>query len=118
METIKERFETLNELVLSGKPLTAFEKFYHKDVTMQENEQTPTVGKDANFKREIEFFGKAKGFSENAKLLEVAYGDNVSMAKWHYNYVHDDWGLKNYTQVAVQHWEEGQIIKEQFFYGI
>jgi hypothetical protein len=118
MKTLEESLTTLNELVLNGKLLEAFEKFYHNDVTMQENENAPTIGKEANLKREREFFGKARGFSENAKILEVAFGDNVSMVKSHYNYVHDDWGLKNYTQVAVQHWKDGQIIKEQFFYGI
>ena len=117
MKTLQESLASLNELVLAGKPLEAFEKFYHQDVTMQENEGAPTVGKDANLIRETEFFGKARGFSKNAKILDIAFGDNVTMVKWHYDYVHDDWGLKNYTQVAVQHWKEGQIIKEQFFYG-
>ena len=38
----------LNKIVLEGKALEAFEKFYHDDVVMQENELAPTVGKAAN----------------------------------------------------------------------
>jgi len=117
MKTLHEKISNLNELILSGKPLEAFEKFYHPAVVMQENESTPTVGKDANLRREIDFFGKVSGFSENAKILDVALGDNVTMVRWQYNYVHKEWGKKNYTQVSVQHWKDGQIVKEQFFYG-
>lgn len=117
METLLEKIETLNEMVLAGKPLDAFKTFYHPDVRMQENEQAPTIGKEANLAREIEFFNNVAGFSENAKILDVAYGDNVTMVRWHYDYFHKEWGNKNYTQVSVQHWKDGQIIKEQFFYG-
>jgi hypothetical protein len=117
MKTLQEKIETLNNLVLAGKPLDAFETFYHPDVKMQENEETPTIGKEANLAREIDFFGKVTGFSENARILDVAYGDNVTMVKWQYDYIHKEWGKKNYTQVAVQHWKDGQIINEQFFYG-
>jgi len=117
MNTLHEKLNTLNGLVLSGKPLEAFEKFYHPEVSMQENEQAPTFGKQANLQREIAFFGNVTGFSENAKLLDVAFGDNVTMVKWHYDYFHKEWGKKNYTQVSVQHWKDGQIVREQFFYG-
>lgn len=117
METLSQKIAALNELVLNGKPLEAFEKFYHPDVVMQENEQTPTVGKEANLKREIEFFRNVSGFSENARIVDIAYGENLSMVKWHYDYIHNEWGKKNYTQVSVQHWKDGQIIREQFFYG-
>ena len=117
METLREKITLLNGLILAGKPLEAFEQFYHPDVSMQENEHAPTLGKQANLQREIEFFSKVTGFSENAKLLDVAFGDNVTMVKWHYDYFHKEWGNKNYTQVSVQHWKDGQIFKEQFFCG-
>ena len=45
METIKEKIHHLNELVLTGKALDAFEMYYHDDVIMQENEKAPTIGK-------------------------------------------------------------------------
>ena len=117
METLREKITKLNQLVLAGKPLEAFEKFYHQDVIMQENENPPVVGKEVNRQREIEFFSNASGFSENAKVMDIALSENLTMVKWHYDYTHKEWGKKNYTQVSVQHWKDGQIIKEQFFYG-
>ena len=116
MDTIKEKIHHLNELVLAGKTLDAFEMYYHEEVIMQENETAPTIGKEANRKREHEFFSGVKEF-RGAKVLDVAIGENVSFVKWHYDYDHKDWGTRNYEQVSVQHWKDGKIIKEQFFYG-
>ncbi|MFZ6014005.1 MAG: SnoaL-like domain-containing protein [Bacteroidota bacterium] len=114
--TIEEKIVELNQLVLNGKALEAFEKFYHPNVSMQENENAPTVGKDANRDREIEFFGNITDF-RGAEIKGVAIGDNLSTVIWHYDYTHKEWGVRKYTQVSVQHWQDGQIIKEQFFYA-
>lgn len=116
MTTIKTLIHELNEMVLQGKPLDAFEKFYAEDVVMQENNQPPTVGKNANRSREENFFASLIDF-RSAKVLDVAVGENTSMVKWHYDYTHKDWGVRNYTQVSVQHWRDNKIVHEQFFYG-
>ena len=116
MNTLSEKVNELNELILSGKAMDAFEKFYHPDVIMQENDNTPTVGKDANRERELQFFGNIAEF-RGAEVRGVALGDNLSTVIWFYDYTHKEWGVKKYTQVSVQHWHNGQIIKEQFFYG-
>jgi hypothetical protein len=116
MHTLKNQIEHLNQLVLDGKALEAFEKYYDDEVVMQENELNPTIGKDANRKREIEFFSSITEF-RRAKVLDVAVGENSSYVKWHFDYTHKDWGVRNYTQVSVQEWKNGKIVKEQFFYG-
>ena len=116
MTTLKEKITELNQLVLAGKALEAFEKFYHDDVVMQENEQVPTSGKEANRKRELEFFSNITEF-RGAEVRGLATGDNLSTVIWHYDYTHKEWGARNYTQVSVQHWKDGRIIKEQFFYA-
>lgn len=116
MNTLNEKISELNSLVLSGKALDAFEKFYHEDVVMQENEAAPTVGKAANLLREKEFFGNITEF-RGAEVKGLAIGDNMTAVIWSYDYTHKEWGVKKYTQVSVQHWQDGQIIKEQFFYG-
>jgi hypothetical protein len=116
MTTLKEKIHALNDLVLSGKTLEAFEKFYHSEVIMQENERPPTIGKAANRVRELEFIGNITEF-RGAEVKAIAIGENHSTVVWHYDYTHKDWGVRNYTQVSVQHWKDGQIIKEQFFYG-
>jgi hypothetical protein len=116
MTTLMERISDLNNLVLEGKSLEAFDKYYHDEVVMQENENPPTIGKDANRKREQEFYSGIIDF-RNAKPLNVTVGDEITMVQWHYDYTHEQWGVRNYIQVSVQQWKNGKIIKEQFFYG-
>lgn len=116
MNSIKEKVLELNDLILSGRAMDAFEKFYHPNVVMQENENAPTIGKEANHKRELEFFGNITEF-RSAEVKGIAIGEDLSTVIWHYDYTHKEWGKRNYTQVSVQHWKDGLIIKEQFFYG-
>jgi hypothetical protein len=116
MTTLLEKISALNNLVLQGKALEGFEIYYDDNVIMQENESAPTVGKEANRKREEEFFAAITEF-RSAKPLKLTAGPDVTMVQWHYDYTHKDWGVRNYTQVSVQEWKNGKIVKEQFFYG-
>lgn len=116
MNTIKEKIAELNKLILSGKSMEAFEKFYHNDVQMQENENAPTIGKVANRAREIEFYSNVAEF-RGAEVHGITTSENLSAVIWHFDYTHKEWGVRNYTQVSVQHWKDGLIVKEQFFYG-
>ncbi|MGZ3951466.1 MAG: hypothetical protein ACXVBZ_08720 [Flavisolibacter sp.] len=81
MTTLLEKISDLNDLVLQGKPLVAFEKYYHEDVVMQENENVPTIGKEANRKREEEFFASVTEF-RGARPLKVSVGDGITMVQW------------------------------------
>lgn len=116
MAHLFQNISDLNDLILQGKALDAFEKYYHDDVIMQENESTPTVGKDANRKREQEFFEAITEF-RSARPLKVTVGEGVTMVEWHYDYTHKDWGVRNYRQISVQEWKNGKIVKETFYYG-
>ncbi|PWT74140.1 MAG: polyketide cyclase [Bacteroidetes bacterium] len=116
METIQEKLSHLNKLVANGNLLDAFELYYDDAVVMQENETEPTVGKSANRKREEEFLANIVEFRD-ASVLQTAVNGNTSFAIWKFDYTHKDWGIRNYQQVSVQHWSNGKIVKEQFYYG-
>lgn len=116
MATLLEKISELNDLILQGKAMEAFEKYYHPEVVMQENENPPTIGKAENRKREEEFFSSVTDF-RGAKPLKVTIGEGVSMVEWQYDYTHKEWGVRNYTQVSVQEWKDGLIIKEKFYYN-
>ncbi|HYC27752.1 MAG TPA: SnoaL-like domain-containing protein [Chitinophagaceae bacterium] len=115
MSNVKQHIEHLNQLVLQGKALEAFEKYYDDEVVMQENNLAPTDGKEANRLREIDFYNSID--ARSAEILGTTYGDDISAVIWKYDYTHKDWGVRDYTQVSVQYWKNGKIVKEQFFYG-
>lgn len=113
---LRELVEDLNSMILEGKALEAFEKYYAEDVVMQENELLPTFGKAANREREKEFFSKIVEFTD-ADVKAVAVGDDVTMVEWFFDYTHKEWGRRTYHQVAVQRWKDGKIVHERFYYG-
>ena len=116
MNTLLEKISDLNDLVLQGRAMEAFEKYYHDDVVMQENNSAPTVSKSANRQRELEFLDNVTEFrAANVKGSGII--GNLSYVVWHYDYTHKEWGVRNYTQVSFQQWKDGQIIKEIFVYN-
>lgn len=116
MSSISEKVHELNEMIVQGKLLEALDRFYADNVVMQENELEPTVGKQANRKREEEFLRNVTEF-RNAEPLKVAIGMGCTMVEWHLDYTHNDWGVRNYRQISVQKWKDGKIAEEKFYYA-
>ena len=106
----------LNEAILNGKGLEAFESHYAEDVVMQENDAPPTIGKSANRIREQEFFDAITDF-RGAEVLATGSGENVTFSHWSFDFTHRDWGVRKYRQVAVRTWKDGKIVREVFHYG-
>ena len=114
--TIAELDQALNDAILSGAALDAFETYYDDDVAMQENDAEPTVGKAANREREQAFFAAITEF-RGGKVLATGAGENTTFSHWHFDFTHREWGERNYHQVAVRTWRDGKIVREVFHYG-
>lgn len=116
--SLKTQVEELNQMVLEGRIMDAFEHFYTDDVVMQENDQPPTVGKAANRIREEAFISNLVDFrGAEVKSLAVNEEEGVTMVEWFFDYTHKEWGDRTFSQVSVQQWRDGRIAREQFFYG-
>jgi len=113
---IKDKVTKLNEMILNGQALEAFEEFYHENIVMSENGRDERVGKRANREFEKDFFGKITAFN-GAEVKNVAFADNLSTVEMFMDYEHSEWGHKVFTQVAVQEWKDGLIIRETFYHG-
>ncbi len=114
MSDIRDKIQDLNRLVLEGKALEAFDKYYADDCLMQEGDAEPTIGKESNREREQDFFSKITEFRD-ARVKSVSIGDDTSAVEWHFDYTHADWGPVKYDQVAVQRWRDGKIVSERFY---
>ncbi len=113
---IKENLNALNKMILAGQNMEAFEKYYHDNVVMQENNNTPTVGKAANREREKQTMAMIVAF-HGAELRSVAFGEDVSMAEWSFDMTYKGGHRVKTQQVAVQRWQDGKIIRETFYYS-
>jgi ketosteroid isomerase-like protein len=105
----------LLNLIARGKAAEAFAKYYADDVLMRENEHPPTVGFQANLKREQAMWASVARFEEFTVLAtgtspEHSFYESVS------RFVDTAGKPHRIRQVAVAHWRDGRIIDERFVY--
>jgi len=116
MKDLRTLVDELNQMILEGKILEAFDKFYGEDVVMQDNNYPERVGKSVNRQYEEDFVNGLTAF-RGAKVVNTLISDDLAVVEWWFDYTHKDYGDRNYTQLAVQRWKNGQIIEEKFYYN-
>jgi hypothetical protein len=112
---VAELDQALNEAILSGKALEAFEQYYADAVVMQENSDEPRVGKEANRKAEVDFFSSLAEFHEG-KLVANAVNGDVTFGEWFMDVTFKNGFRLKLAQVAVRRWKDGKIVHERFYY--
>jgi ketosteroid isomerase-like protein len=105
----------LNQAILSGDILGAFDKYYAEDVVMQENFADPFVGKELNRKREQEFVSSVEQF-HGAKLVGSAVNGDRSYSEWEYDITFKGGNRVAMRQVASRLWKNGQVSHERFYH--
>lgn len=115
-QNVQQLDQKLNDAILSGKAMEAYEELYAADVVMQENNQPPTVGKDANRQREIEFFSSIEQF-HGAQVLTSAVDGDVSFSEWVMDVTFKGGQRYKLEQAVVRRWKDGQVTQERFYYG-
>src|SRR5271154_2562789 len=114
-ENVKAAVEDLIAKVVGGKSVDALDQYYADDVTMQENEQPPRVGKAACRAFEEGFFSKIKALRTNVCDGYVISG-NKAFIVYRIDADHSDWGTMKMSEVAIQEWSNGKVVREKFVY--
>ena len=105
----------LNQLILEGRSLEAFEQFYGDDIVMQENTDPPVVGKERNRAREQAFFGALEDIG--VTLLGSAVNDGVAYSEWIFELLFKDGRKVALTEVCARRWSAGKVVHERFYYN-
>lgn len=116
MSNMNQRDQELNDMILQGKILEAFDKFYAEDVVMEE-EDKKRVGKEENREYEEQFVGALQEFhSADIKARAVDADNNKTLSEWHNEMTLEGVGRVDQQQVSVRTWnEDGQITHERFY---
>ena len=113
---IIELEQQLNDMVLGGQALEAFDKFYADGVVMQENNGEPRIGKAPNRQYEENFFASIAEVHEFA-MHSSAVSDSVSYSDWTFDLTFKDGSRVKMNQVSKREWKNGEVVSERFFYG-
>lgn len=114
LEQVQEMYNMINQ----GQALEAFEKFYSEDVVMIEATGQVREGKETNRQFEQEFFASIQEFHGSGVESVSANEENGTTAVecW-MEVTFKDGNRVKMEQVAVQKWQNGQIVKEKFYYN-
>jgi len=114
--TFAQRDQELNDMILQGKILEAFEEFYAEDVVMEEGDQR-REGKDANREYEEQFVGALQEFrSAKIHARAVDQENHTTFSEWENDFTLEGVGDVLQKQVSVRTWnEDGQIVNEKFY---
>lgn len=113
--SIRNSVNELVSMVEQGQILEAYEKFYAENVAMRENTGAPVVGKDTNREREIATLSTVRDVHENRAEFVVVDGDRAVIG-WKFEFTNTEGTRLRLDQIAVQQWENGQIVDERFVY--
>ena len=104
----------LNDMIIQGKSVHAFERFYAEHVVAQENDEPERVGRDPWMRGRADLEKRIKKF--NAKVLANAAHGDTSFSEWQYEVDIEGMGTMKTVQVAVRRWKDGRIIRERFYH--
>ncbi len=112
-QQIAASLQELTALVGEGKPLEAFEKFYHEDLEKTDLDGVVVVGKDNSRQIGQVLLSKVTAIRDFTPIGTVIRGDR-SFLIWSLDFDHADNGPVKVVQVAIQDWKDGKIIRERF----
>ncbi len=110
---IAQMLDQLIALVSAGKPMEAFDKFYHPDIEKTDLDGIPHHGKLANEKIGYELLSKVRAVRDFSAVGKIIKGQR-SFLVWSLDFDHADQGRVAVVQVAIQDWKDGLIVKERF----
>ena len=114
---LQSRVNDLVDHIRGGRILEAMREFYADDVQMQENNNPPTVGLEANYAREEQFVNYVKQWKSlevDAVAVDAQRGKTLVQSRFEFDAV--DGTTHKYDQVTVQTWRDGRIVHEKFYY--
>jgi hypothetical protein len=113
-QQIATAVDELIALSISGKAIEALEKFYHDDTEKTDFLDGKTTKGKAKVKEVNEtLISKITAVREYAAVDKIVKG-NRSFIVWALDFDHSDLGTVKATEVAIQDWQDGKIIRERF----
>ncbi len=113
---LQDRLEDLFSYIREGRILDAINAFYVEDAAMQENDQPPTIGREANLEREKRFLNTVKEW-QRFDVTAKGVGGNVTFYETVMDWIATDGTPVHVEQVVVAKWQDGRIIHERYYHN-
>jgi ketosteroid isomerase-like protein len=102
-------------LVEQGRFVSAMERFYAEDASMQENQAPPRIGLAKLIEHEKMVLSMFKEVRTRPAQFFVV-DDNRVVINWIFDFFTHDGKHVTFDEISVQSWENGKIKRERFYY--
>ena len=110
-----ETLERFIALVERNAHIEALEAFYAPEASMQENQKTPRIGRDAHVANERRVLAKAESVESTCVRPVFVSGDRV-VIRWIFRFEWLDGTVTRMEELAYQRWDGERVAEETFFY--
>jgi hypothetical protein len=110
-----ETLERFIARVESNAHAEAVDEFYTEYASMQENQDTPRVGRDVHVANEQRVMARVKSLTSQC-VRPVFVSDDKVVIRWIFHFEWLDGTVTHMEELAYQRWEGERIAEETFFY--
>jgi ketosteroid isomerase-like protein len=111
----KDTVDAFVAMVESGDYVGAIERFYDEDASMQENNETPRVGRATLVNGERQVMAAFRSITAQKVGPAVVDGDRVGI-RWCFAFAPFEGPPRTLEEIAWQRWRDERIVEEKFFY--
>ena len=113
---LRELVDQYKQLLEQGDTIAVIEQFYDENIYQLENDEETIVGKQRLLDLEKQSLEKVNELILRIPTLVVDEEQQVVMGEMMITFYHKTGGLRFLKEALIQHWENGRIVKQQFYY--
>jgi hypothetical protein len=113
---LQELVDQYKQLLEQGDTIAVIERFYDDNIYQLENDEETIVGKQRLLELEKQSLEKVNELIYRVLTLVVDEEQQLAMGEMMITFYHKTGGLRFLKEAFVQHWENGKIVKQQFYY--
>ncbi len=117
MTSLSELVAQYRRLLENGENLALIDAFYDEGIVQVENDEAPVTGKPRLRQLEIQNLDKVTSCRQCITTLLVDESQGVVMGEMTIAFTGKASGPCQLNQAFVQHWRNGKIVYQRFYYG-
>jgi DNA topoisomerase VI subunit A len=117
MQSLTNLVDLYKQLLESGENLAVIDAFYDEGIVQVENDQPPVTGRDTLRDLEVQNLAKVTSCQQRIVTLLTDERQGRVMGEMTIAFVSEASGSRRLNQAFVQHWRDGKIVYQRFYYG-
>lgn len=113
---LRELVDQYKQLLEKGDTIAVIEQFYDDEIYQLENDEETIVGKQRLLELERQSLEKVRDLIFRVPTIVVDEEQQIVMGEMMITFYHKTGGLRFLKEAFLQHWENGKIVKQQFYY--